>query len=56
MAKQNYNETSARDMVTKTGGVFAGKKIQHEKAGIGVWGAIDYLIKVHKFVFVREIK
>ena len=55
MAKRKYTETSARDMVTKTGGVFAGKQVQHERAGIKVWGAIDYLRKVHKYIFVREI-
>jgi len=49
-----WTEKTARQLITRTGGAFADKQVSHPKPGIKVWGALDYLIKKHKYIFVRE--
>lgn len=57
MAKMKYELDSARRMVEKTGGSLSisNKHVTHPRPGIKILGAIDYLVKVHGYVRVREI-
>lgn len=47
--KGKWTLETASAMINRNGGRVGGKSIQHDHAGIGVWGAIDYLINVHGF-------
>lgn len=49
-----WTENTARDMVKRTGGSVGAKQVKHTLPGIKVLGAIDYLVKVHKYARVRE--
>lgn len=46
---------SAKSMITRNDGMIAGSKLWHPRPGIKMLGAIDYLVKKHKYVRVREL-
>ena len=49
MAKKEWNLDSAKKCVERNGVKVKGKMIHVIKAGIKVLGAVDYLVKVHKY-------
>jgi hypothetical protein len=50
-----YDEKSAKACVTRNGGKFTGNQIKIKRAGIKVLGAIDYLIRKHKYIRIVEV-
>lgn len=50
-----YSKWSATEMIVRNGGKIGGNgTINIKQPGIGVLGAIDYLVKVHSYRWVRE--
>jgi hypothetical protein len=45
---------TAKASLLRNGADIKGKQITMKRAGIRVWGAIDYLINKHKFSFFKE--
>ncbi|MHA2063254.1 MAG: hypothetical protein ACXABY_02615 [Candidatus Thorarchaeota archaeon] len=54
MAEGRWTELDARAVVSRTNGICAGKQVWHPRPGIKVLGAIDYLIKKHKYIRVAD--
>ncbi len=55
MGKTNWTLETAKAIVIRTDGVFAGNQVAHPRPGIKVLGAIDYLVKKHGFRRVKEL-
>jgi len=51
-----YTEQLAREKLQRNGGSIKGSQITIKRAGTGVWGAIDYLCRVHGYSFYKETK
>lgn len=49
-----YTMTTAKDMITKTGGTVSGNVIRHKRPGIKVLGAIDYLVHNCKHIWQHD--
>lgn len=49
-----YNEQTAKATLMDNGIKFDGKSIAVKRAGIKLWGAIDYLVNNHEYFFMKE--
>jgi len=49
-----YSEQTAKAKVKAHGGDFKGKQLTIKRAGINVWGAIDYLVNNHGYHYFKE--
>jgi len=48
--ESKWDLASASACVKRNGGKISGRRISATKSGIKVLGAIDYLVKYHKFI------
>ena len=44
-----YTENEALAKIRNAGAKVSGKTISAKNLGIGTWGAVDYLVNVHKY-------
>lgn len=51
----NWDLESAKKAIANKGGRFTGNQIAIVSPGIKVLGAIDYLVKQHKYIYSKEI-
>jgi hypothetical protein len=49
-----WDEVTAKQCLKRNGIDVKGKSITLKRAGIKVWGAIDYLVNNHKYSYLKE--
>lgn len=54
MKEEKWNIETAKACIFRNGGKISGKKITIGKAGLKVWGAIDFLINYHKYSRIEK--
>lgn len=55
MKSDRWTEDTARAIIDRTGGKVGHKTVFHDRAGIKVLGAIDYLVNYKKYTRKREL-
>jgi hypothetical protein len=56
MSEDKYTEATAKALLKRHGLEIKGKAITLKRAGIKLWGAIDYLCNNHKYTYMKEEK
>lgn len=51
-----WDEITAKACLKRNGVDVKGKDITLKRAGIRVWGAIDYLVSKHKYNYMKEVR
>lgn len=54
--QRKWDLETAKACLARNGVTVSGGNITFKRAGIKVWGAIDYLVHVHKFSYIKEVR